>query len=351
MKSPAKIGIKSKKPERLRAAIVGCGRIASLFALDKKRNYVSTHASAYKTMKETELIAACDLDQERLKKFGSTWNIGNLYSDFDKMLRDEKPDLVSICTWANSHYLLAKAAAASGVKGIFIEKPLATNLVQADDLVRLCRSKKITLAVNHTRRWDEGHQKIKRLIESGSLGTIKQVSCYYTAGIANTGSHLLDLLLWFFGEADWISANEQLTTEKDPTLTGFIHFKNGVTASLQGLDVKDYLIFEIDIYGSKGRIRIQDSGFSHSRWKIISSPYFSGYKELRPITTNLPLMHNRMMLNAMRDFISAVKNKKDPLSTGEDGRNALEAIAALKVSRRTGRRITLPLKNRNVEAI
>ena len=97
------------KSTHYKAAIVGCGRIASMFAQDKRRRGVVTHAQAYQRHPRTVLVAACDLDAQRLSAFGEQWKVKSLYTDFETMLRKERPDLLSVCTWNTTH--LASVAA------------------------------------------------------------------------------------------------------------------------------------------------------------------------------------------------------------------------------------------------
>ncbi len=202
--------------------------------------------------------------------------------------------------------------------------------------------------MNHSRRWDDGHLKVKAFLNSGKLGEIRHVNAYYTAGIANTGTHLFDLLGLFLGDAKWVSASSQpVFGDKDLTLSGQIYFENGTLVSLAGLNVKDYLIFELDFYGSKGRLRIKHSGFGLDYWKVEESPYFSGYKELKSSKPPFLMSKKKMMTNAVTDVVQALKTGREPRSTGRDGLKALELICAFKDSFKTGKRVSLPLKNRS----
>src|SRR3989338_5412049 len=143
------------------------------------------------------------------------------------MLQREKLDILSICTWPDSHLEIAEEAVKHGVKAIYCEKPITNNLRKADVLVEVCEKNRVILAVNHLRRWDEFHRKVREFIQQGKLGKIQTVNVYYTAGISNTGTHILDLLRYFFGEVNWVlacgSINEQ---EKDPTLQAILSFQN-----------------------------------------------------------------------------------------------------------------------------
>ncbi len=342
--------LKSKTGKKIyKAGIAGCGRIASSFDLDPLRRYVATHAGAYTKFPKTQLAAACDIDPEKLKAFGAFWKVKRLYQNLEEMLAKEELDILSICTWSETHDELAKLALRHGVKAIFCEKPVTNQLDKADELVEACRRAGVVLAVNHSRRWDTGHQKIKQFLDQGKLGLIHQVNCYYTAGLSNTGTHLFDLLRFFLGEAQWVDASPQpVFGDKDPTVSGQILFENGVLVSLAGLDVKDYLIFEIDFYGSKGRLRVTHSGFDLDYWKVGKSSYFSGYKELVPAKAKIPMKEKQMMVNAVADLVASLEKEKESLCTGEDGRKALEIACAFRESLKSGGRISLPLQNRNV---
>ncbi len=333
----------------LRAAIIGCGRIAGSFDKDPKRKYITTHAGAYSHIKKTELIAVCDEDKNKLKEFGNDWKVKRLYSDYKDMIKKENLDILSICTWPASHFEISKFAMDHGIKTIFCEKPITNKLNQADELVMLSKKNKVAFAVNHTRRWDAGHIKVREFIKAGKLGKLSHVICYYTAGISNTGTHLFDLLRFFLGNAEAVHASQTpIFGDKDLTLSGQIWFKNEVLVTLVGLNVSNYLIFEIDFYGSNGRFRLTRSGFESESWEVGPSPFFSGYKELLHSKLNLNLKKKTMMIDAIQELIESAENHKTPACSAEDGMKALELVCALKESYKRNKKINLPLKNRNV---
>lgn len=332
-----------------RAAIVGCGRIASEFDADPKRKgSIASHAGAYNSLSSVVLNAAADVDQKKLKQFGEKWGVDKLYSDYRELLEKESIDILSICTWSSTHREICERAVESGVKAIFCEKPITESLRAADEMVAICKNKGVLLAIDHSRRWDEMHQQIKDYIQSGKLGKIQKVSAYYTGGIANTGTHLLDILRFFFGDVAWVWSNfagqEQ---ETDPSIDAYLYFKQGFGATLQGLEVKNYLIFEIDIFGEKGRIRIKNSGFNTLFWEVIDHSKFSGYKCLGSMGNEMfgSGLQN-CMIRAIENIINSLKTGDEPKSTGNDGRAALELICAIHESK--GNKIFLPLNNRDI---
>jgi predicted dehydrogenase len=335
---------------KYKAAIIGCGRIASDFDSDPKRQEsIATHAGAYSFLPETELAAAADLDANKLKAFGSKWGVNALYDNYEEMLDKVKPEVLSICTWNSTHYEICRKAVAAGVKAIFCEKPIADSLADADKMVELCERNGVVLAVNHSRRWDGMHQRIKAFITDGGLGEVQGASAYYTAGIGNTGTHLLDLIRYLLGDVTWLWSNFAGKPEAvDPTVDAFLYFTGGYSVVLQGYDVKNYLIFELDIYGSKGRIRIENSGYDASCWLAGDHPKFSGYKSLQRSNCPFGPGMKDVMVSAIRDVVGCIGTGRQPVSSGRDGRDALELICAIHESGKSGAKVNLPLQDRSL---
>lgn len=338
----------------LKAGIVGCGRIGSEFDEDPKRKMISTHAGAYSAVDGVELVAVSDLDEGKLKRCGEKWKIISLYKDYREMLKKERLDIISICTWNSTHLEIVEDAVKSGVKAIFCEKPIANTLKSADKIVELCEAENVILQIDHQRRFDEFHQNIKEFIESNQLGKIQQVSFYYTAGIANTGSHMFDLLRFFFGEVEWVQAvysENKSPNFQDPNIDGSLKFRNGAFCTIQACDVRFFSLFEMDCVGTEGRLKITLSGFDLEFYEIGESKFFSGYKELfrsqSPIRVNSP---REFMFNGVKQLIRCLEEGKKPLSSGEDGRASLELICAFHESARSnGLKVKLPLKDSDVE--
>jgi predicted dehydrogenase len=249
------------------------------------------------------------------------------------MFSHEDIDLVSICTLESSHHKIATAASNVGVKGIFCEKPIADTIPHAKEMIDVCNKNKTVLLIDHQRRFDPLFSIIKKEIEDDLLGTIYHSNFYYTAGIFNTGTHVIDLLRYFFGDIKWVIGEYskiKSSKPKDPNIDGVLKFKNGVTATIRALNVNDYLIFEQDILGSKGRLGMYNSGFRWSYQKIANSKYFSGYKELAETSIPFKLPVKReYMLEAIKHLTKCVEKRAVPISSGYDGIKDLQAIFAL----------------------
>lgn len=316
-----------------KAAVIGCGRVGCSFDDDPLRKVISTHARAYYENPKTELYALCDVDKSKLVKYGKRYSVDHLFTSVDDLLAKTKPDLISICTLPETHEEITIKAAKAGVKGIFCEKPIATSISAAKKMIKICEKNDVVLLIDHQRRFDPLFSKLKNEINNGLLGSIYQSTFYYTAGIFNTGTHVIDLMRYLFGDVEWVIGKNSIIPSpnpEDPNIDGMLAFKNGIFAGLHALDVKDYLIFEQDILGSKGRLRILSSGFELEYYGVSDSRYFSGYKEMEKLDLPFEAPKERQyMLEAINHLVNCIENKTNSISSGDDGVKALETILAL----------------------
>jgi predicted dehydrogenase len=332
-----------------RAGIVGCGRIGCSLDDEPRRGHVSTHAGAYKRTNGVELVALCDVDESKLITYGRKWSVRGCYMDVRTMLAAERLDILSVCTRSNTHLDVIRSAVDWGVKAIFCEKPIADTLGDADAVISICAERNVLLMVDHQRRFDPFHQQIAALLRNGALGSIQQVTCYYTAGVVNTGSHLFDLLRFYLGDASWVVGQYSRNSSwdpSDPNIDGWIGFAGGPVAAVQACDVKAYLIFEINLLGIAGRLRITSSGFAADFEQARESKRFAGYKELVPATCPVHISgEHEFMLYGAAHLLDCLNDGKEPISSGYDARAALEMICALRESASSnGRRIELPVR-------
>lgn len=331
-----------------RAGVIGCGRIGCAFDDDPKRGYVSTHAGAYSKTPGVELVALADVDGEKLTRYAQKFGVPGRYADYREMLSRERLDIVSVCTLSDAHRELVEHAAAAKAKAIFCEKPIAETLTDADQMVRVCEQAGVLLVVDHQRRFDSFHQKAAAFVRQGGLGDVQQATAYYTAGLANTGTHLLDLLRFFLGDAEWVQALPNRSPSpnlQDPNLDGWIQFRSGARAALQACDVAAYTIFELNLLGTRGRLRLINHGFDAQFEQVEDSRRFAGYRELFPAAPPVDSGGPReYMLQAVAHIVDCLNTGKPLVSTGQDGRAALELICALHQSAEAGgERVHLPL--------
>ena len=128
--------------------------------------------------KEVNLTAICDKNYKSYLFAKKLKNI-RYYSNVDKILKEENPDIVSICTWKDSHYSITRKCINFGIKTIVLEKPLATSISEGKKLIKLAKKNKVRIIVNHRRRFDNEIISLKNKINKNIIGKIKKISCHY----------------------------------------------------------------------------------------------------------------------------------------------------------------------------
>jgi len=117
------------------------------------------------------LSLICDLDRGRLDKIGRQYPAARLTTSFDDVIKDTSIDAVVIALPVGVHYEFAKKALDAG-KHVMVEKPLCTTSAEAEELVELAASKKLTLMVGHTFEYNAAVHKLRALVEDGTLGEL-----------------------------------------------------------------------------------------------------------------------------------------------------------------------------------
>jgi len=350
-----------------KVAIIGCGRIGSTLEDDPLRDKPASHAGAFYRHPKTTIVAACDMDEKRLTAFGQRWSIprGSLYGDYRKLLKSEKPDIVTVASWTETHCPITVAAASvESVKAIYCEKPIATNLRQANKMISACKKNGVKLIVGHERRFDANFVKVKKLIDKGRFGTLKTIvghalsqkppklhtDKYVGGALYHDGTHLMDLILYYGGPAKWVTAFDERPNGKryvESTAVGLIRLKSGVNVFVEGGGERDYFKFDLDLQFESGRILIGNSGISVFRSE--KSTNYSGFKELSPAAFGVSDNGvKNSFLGAVDELVKSIKNGKEPVSNGVEAMNALELILKMyKSASRGGKRIHIRAGNGN----
>jgi predicted dehydrogenase len=240
------------------------------------------------------------------------------------------------------HFDGVKAALSTpSVRGILAEKPLALEADEAEELVETARSRGVALAVNYSRRYSAGHAELREWIRGGGLGEIVTIGGYYTKGTLHNGSHWFDLARWMVGEITEVSGfNLQGEASADPTLDAILRFENGATGHLQAFDASAGTLFEMDILGTRGRVRVVEPAGQFAMFHLSESRTFPGYRvfeagEIRPARNSDTVLH------AVEDLVACVKNGGVPRCSAEDGLAAVRVARAVRDSARLGRPISL----------
>jgi predicted dehydrogenase len=322
----------------MRAAVIGLGNIGFQFNLDPKRKGTWSHITAYERCNRTELVGAVEIDKEKVDLFQKNHKNIPVYTTIQELMQKSVPEIVSICTPTESHYTITEELLRYPVKGIFCEKSIALTIADANKIVNMCSKKKVVLAINHTRRWDDNYLYAKKVIEDGLIGPISAVNAFYSGQIFNIGTHLFDTLRMLINkETLAVSGVSFNTTKSDPDISGWIKFSEEILCAILTTGKREDLIFEIDIVGSKGRIRILNNGETIRRYAFTESPIYSGYRELS-IVPSEPLQKKDRFVEAVYDIVEAIEGRKEKVNcSGYDGLAAVSlSLSMLESAQNSG---------------
>ena len=331
--------------KKLNCAVIGCGRIGCGFD-DNHSNLIKTHAGSYFKNSQTNLVALCDIDKKKIEKYAKKYKISKTYTSTSELFKNEKLDCVSICTLVSTHLKIVEEAANSGVKGIFLEKPISDSINDAKKIIEICKRNKIKLQINHQRRFHPIYLKIKKVLDEKKIGEIQFINVYYGAGIANTGSHMFDLLRMLFGEIKYVKSQyskNKSQNKNDPNLDMTIEFFNSITCQINSLDYTNYAIFNMEIYGMKGVLKMD---LIKNEGKLLKISNKSNvYKILEKEIIIAAKIFETPIQMGLRNIINSIKLDKKIQSNGNDGMKSLEIIIAVMKSAKQKKQITLPLSN------
>lgn len=264
-------------------------------------------------------------------------------------LLDSPIDAVYIATTNDLHHDQCVAAAKAG-KHVLCEKPLATNLADAQSMVAACKVANVELATNHHLRGAATHRAMRDALKSGQIGrplAIKVIHAGYlpahlqgwrlTNPAAGAGA-ILDLtvhdadLMRFLIDDDaasviaMIQNSGMATAGVEDAAMGVITFRSGILGQFHDGFTTKYIRTSVEIHGDSGSLVATNC--------MTQSPV--GEVSLRTANgeSNLPLEHENLYVRTINAFNGAISSEGKPLSTGEDGVASLAiALAALESAR------------------
>lgn len=253
--------------------IIGCGDVTEIKS-----------GPAFNKVKNSSLIAVMRRDAAKAKDYAQRHNVSKWYTDADSLINDNGVNAIYVATPPSSHEQYTIAAINAG-KPVYVEKPMAVNAASAQRMMNAAQEKNIKLVVAHYRREQPMYKKVKQLLAENIIGDIRFAKLEFyrkpltkeelqisknawrvDTTVAGGGlfhdlaPHQLDLMYYFFGEADKINGfalNQQQLYSADDVVAGNVVFKNGVLFNglwcfnVDKSEEKD----SCEIVGSNGKIQ------------------------------------------------------------------------------------------------
>lgn len=267
--------------KRYSAAVIGLGSIGQGYDYDTE-GLILTHARAFTRHPGFELMAGVDPDANQRERFERQYRLP-AYPDFAAMFAAAKPEVMALSVPTSLHAAIFAQILAARPQAILCEKPLAPTLTDARGMVAAAAAAGCVLAVNYVRRSDPGVQELKQAIDARQYGEIYKGVAWYSKGLRNNGTHLIDLLCYLLGEVDVYALLEpgRKWQQLDPEPDFRIRF--GAT-EVYFLSAREecFSHFRIELLATGGRLVYADGGSDVRARRVCDDPVFSGYRRLDP---------------------------------------------------------------------
>jgi UDP-N-acetyl-2-amino-2-deoxyglucuronate dehydrogenase len=238
-----------------KVAIIACGQIAR------------AHANGWQRVPNTKIWCIADTNADAITEFGNHYGVPaeRRYTDFREMLDKERPDFVSVCSWHVQHAEMTIAACSRKPMAVICDKPMATSLGEADEMMIAARRERVKLAIGHQRRFHAVWAECARLIKAGTIGTPMRASVNAGTGLLNNATHSIDLMRFVTGDpkAEWVMGNVQRLSDRlersipcEELALGAVGFDNGMVGTiLSGMPFKERQPW-LQVFGSDGTIEM-----------------------------------------------------------------------------------------------
>ncbi|MFP3126063.1 Gfo/Idh/MocA family oxidoreductase [Ectobacillus funiculus] len=338
----------------LKVGVIGCGSIAQ-----------HRHLPEYALNQQVELVAVCDINEERANQVAERYGI-KAYTSYEELLQSGEVDVVSVCTPNYLHAPISIAALNAGLH-VLCEKPMATSKEEAEAMIEAAEKSGKKLMIGHNQRFVPSHQKARQLIKNGEIGKIYSFRTTFGHGgpeqwsvngkeswffqkekafigaMGDLGVHKTDLLRYVLGEeitevGAFVETSAKSFADVDDTAVCVLKTESGIIGTLAASWA--YVSGEDNatiIYGEKAILRLED----HPAYSLVVQ-YATGEVvnyELGKIQSNATGGQNNSHI--VEQFVDSIIQDKEPPVTGEEGMKSLQVILAALQSQDTKQIVSL----------
>jgi predicted dehydrogenase len=293
-------------------------------------------------------VAIADSHAQALEEYGREFGVDKRYRDYRQMLDEERPDIVSVCSWDPQHAEMTIAAAARRPKAILCEKPMAASLGEAEAMIIACQRNNVKLAIGHQRRFYSSWREARRLIQEGAIGRPRRLWSTVRQGMLNWGTHCIDLQRFVLGDpsAEWVMGSVERKSDHyifghrvEDRCCGIIGYPGGVEGVIEN-ELSDWGSINCSIYGTDGVMEIQENSLKYL------APDRAGWQEFEPEERQRGGYGGAFFDQACAicDWIDG--SLEEYPGEARHGLAALEIMMAVYESTRLRERVHLPLQTR-----
>ena len=293
------------------SGLIGLGAIA--YKIDSKsrsnKNAIS-YLSAIKQLDGVVISHICDKDSEALENFSQAFGSPvRKYRDYIEIIADANQfDLLCILTSDETHFEILSHAIEANVTNILCEKPFVLHQWELHSVMELYRRSSSKVIINHSLRWDPMVQSMKSLVSDSKY--VQVVRGTYVKGFMHNGIHILDLIVWFYGQP------KQILKLRESVFNGYscidlVLFYDQFIVNINCLDDKFYTEAELDIVVGANRYVLGCGTYWFKHYKSIPSSDIPGYNYLSPEAVLHETNQLGSMVDVLVDVVNFVKEKKE----------------------------------------
>jgi predicted dehydrogenase len=352
-----------------RAGIIGAGGIAGLGILGMhdpedigEKKFTASHAGGYEAAEGIDLAAVADDDEERLDTFGEAWEIPseNRYVGHGAMLESEDLDVVSVCTPSYLHHrhVVDAAESAADPDVVWCEKPIASSVSDAEEMVEVCEERDVELLVNHSFRFTEKLQRLHELVhEEGLLGEVHAVATQFRMELLRNSTHLIDSLVYLLdaraervsgyitGENEAVDTLEADRTVDDAGGGGFVVMDDGAFVTVDCTVPRNDSSMTLQFVGTAGKLYMNNDDGEWRYWDLVDGEHVERDLAEHGIegAWTWEEDYQRAFPNAARHVEALLDGTAENRSTGREATRSLEVIVGFYLSHYTGGQVSVPL--------
>jgi len=317
----------------------------------------ASHAGGYARSSRVDLVAVADVDEERLAQFGDLWNVpeADRYASHATMLEACDLDVVSVCTPTSMHaeHTVAAAQSAADPSVVWCEKPVASSVADAEEMIAVCEETGTDLVVNHTSRFTHNVDQVRTLIqEENLLGTVHSANAMFRMELMRNSTHLLDTLVYLLdtraravsgyvtGENGAVEALDADAEVDDAGGGGMVITEDDAFVTVDCTSPRASSTYCYHLVGDRGRLQINVFDEEWRYWRLTDEGH---------VEENLPGLrfegneYANGFANAVEHCADLVEGEATNRSPGRDGLRSLEIIVGFYISEYTGSRVEIPL--------
>jgi predicted dehydrogenase len=301
--------------DRLRTGVVGVGHLGY------------HHARHYAARSDTELVGVVDVDEQRARDVAARFG-GRVFAGFE----DIAPlvDAVSVAVPTSKHFEAAAFFLNSG-KHVLLEKPIATTMEEADQLIRLSEERGVTFQIGHSERFNAAvqtlHKRITKpmFIESHRLAPFTPRGCDVDV-VLDLMIHDLDIILSLLDspvERVIDAVGVPLVSEYEDIANARIQFQNGCVANVTASRISAEPMRKIRIFQPYTYFSLDYAAQAITCYKLKEGPIDWSNPETL-VMDQIHIDREEPLKQEIGAFVDSVLNNRTPLVTAQDGREALD---------------------------